>query len=148
MRPEVHRRTLQLIGRFNLHATVPVQLWKLEDIFPVRYEDMDGLLGVIFPPLEGWPATTRNRARILVNNQLGLHDARLVIAHEIGHALCHHVGQSRSYNLGLDDRHEQESWEVAARLLIPQRVVMEEREIQRVAGACAVPTWLAELWQY
>lgn len=148
MTPKVHERTQRLIARYQLHSTTPVNLSPLEAVFPVRFDDLLPMqtLGVILPPLHGWPATTRNRAKILVDLNLGARDARLTIAHEIGHGICEHVGALSSAALGLEHRHEREAWQVAAALLIPPRVVYEEREVSRIAAACDVPAWLVNLW--
>lgn len=139
----------RVIARYNLHATVPVCLDPLEDLFLVRFTDMSKLetSGAILTPANGWPVSPSNRARILIDYNLGRYDARLVLAHEIGHGLCHHVGHFSSEMLGLEDKHEREAWVAAAQLLIPERVVMEEREAQQIAATCEVPVWLVELWR-
>lgn len=141
-------RARRIIAAYNLHASVPVCLEPLEDVFLVRHISMDGLgtVGSIMAPPSGWPATPTNRARILLDYGLGNKESRLTLAHEIGHGICHHVGNASSRMLGLEDKHEREAWMVASLLLIPERVIMEEREVSRIAAVCEVPEWLVELW--
>lgn len=148
MRPSVRSEAMNILSAYELHRNIPVRLDPLEDLFLIRHTDMEayGLAGAILTPPLGWPVSPQNRARILVDYSLTEWEARLTIAHEIGHGICHHPGNLSSLSLGLEDKHERQAWEVAALLLIPQRVVYEEQEVSRVAAACMVPEWLVELW--
>lgn len=148
MRQKLWQRTQAMIQTYHLHTTTPVKMWPLEDLYLIRYIDMAQMnaLGAILPPPDGWPVSSQNRARVLIDHELGDTDARLVFAHEVGHGICQHVGELSSLALGLLERHEREAWEVASLLLIPSRVVHEEREIGRIAAVCNVPEWLVELW--
>lgn len=139
-------RARQLIADYGLHSTTPVKLWKMEDIYPIRYENLSsaGIWGMILEPLSGWGS---GPARVVMHDALGPEDARIVYAHEIGHGVCQHAGALPAALLGLSDRHERQAWAVAATLLIPHRIVMEEREIDRIAEVCMVPEWLVEIWQ-
>jgi len=148
MQYEVRQAVEAAIAHYDLHESTHVDLWPLDDLFLIRYLDMSGMeaLGTILPPPNGWPVSVDNRARILIDHDLGTDDARIVIAHEIGHGFCQHVGSASSLALGMNDRHEREAWEVAAVLLIPERVIYEEQDVARIAAACSVPAWLVELW--
>lgn len=114
----------------------------------MRFDDLGGMdvLGMILTPPRGWNARPDNPARVILNSGLGPMDARVAYAHEVGHGLCHHVGMMSSLALGLEDKHEREAWEIASLLLIPERVVLEEKEVVRIAAACEVPEWLVEIW--
>mgnify|MGYP001367896677 CR=1 FL=1 len=143
------RRVQHLIEEYNLHRAVPVDLSPLEDIFLVRWENIQsyGMNGMILPPRAGWPATPQSKARVVLDRDLHERQARLTLAHEIGHALCEHVGTFSSVALGINGKHEREAWEVASMLLIPWGIVAEEREVSLVAAACEVPEALVHLWQ-
>ena len=148
MRDETRESITAAINQYDLHETAHVTLWPLEDLFLIRYLDMSGMgsLGTILTPPNGWPVTAQNRARVLIDQDMGPDDARVIIAHEMGHGFCEHVGSASSYALGLHDRHEREAWEAAALLLIPERVIYEEQDVARIAAACGVPHWLVGLW--
>lgn len=150
MTPEIRQRTLDLIAAYSLHSTVPVKLWAIEDLFLIRYMDMSSTesLGSIISPPNGWPVSPDNRARILIDHGLSPDEARIVIAHEIGHAMAHHTGAASSIALGMGDRHERQAWEAAALILIPPTVALEERETKRIASVCGVPEWLVAQWQF
>lgn len=150
MKQRARQAAARLIGRYNLHRNVPVRLDPLEDLFVTRFTDMaqHGMLGAVLTPEHGWPVTPQNRGRILLDYGLSESEARVTMAHEIGHALHHHPGNLAGLTLGLEDKHERQAWEIASRLLIPERVIYEEREAQRIAMVCEVPLFLVELWQY
>lgn len=137
-----------MIRDYDLHSRSPVVLTPLEEVFPVRYDDLGGMdvLGMIINPPGGWDVSAENPARVVINSQLGPADARLTYAHEIGHGICRHVGMLSSMALGMEGRHEREAWEIASLLLIPRHVVIEEREVSRIAAVAEVPEWLVKMW--
>lgn len=143
-------RAMRMIEEYGLHSRTPVSLEPLEDVFPVRYDDLGGfdILGMIINPPGGWGASADNPARVVINNKLNEYEARITYAHEVGHGICHHVGLLSSMALGMEERHEREAWEVASLLLIPRHVIEEEREVSRIAAVAEVPEWLVRMWPY
>lgn len=145
MKQKIHR----LVDQYDLHRTVPVRLDPLEDLFAVRFASMEhlGLMGALLAPKQGWPVSPDNRGRILLDWGLNEQEVQTTVAHEIGHALYQHPGSRTSLSLGLEDKHERQAWKVASALLIPEHVVMEEQEAERVAMVCEVPLFMVDLWQ-
>lgn len=145
---DVYGSARHIVAEYRLHDTVPVSLDPLEELFTVRYIDLEKIQsdGAILTPPQGWPVGPDNKAKILLEQTLDPVTARLTLAHEIGHGICQHLGEVSSYMVGLEARHEREAWETAALLLIPERVVYEERDTVQIAAACEVPPWLVKLW--
>lgn len=138
------RRTRRFIADMNLHRTVPVELWPLEDIFPIRRDDLAwlGCDAMIVSPEMGWPAHHDNQARVVIDHAVSDHYLPTVYAHEIGHAICQHDGVSLLSPS--NDRKEREAWMVAAMLLIPNQVVITLRDQEAIAAECGVPVWLVQ----
>jgi len=147
MRREVADQILELIDAYDLHANLPVKLTALEDRFPVRYGSTrrrwraDGML--IHP--RDRPITAANPAAVILDRNLNDHRERLTYAHEIGHALCGHLG-AFTYQ-GMDPwfrrRQELEAWEAGAALLIPWHVWFGD--LESAAQLCHVPRWLVRM---
>lgn len=147
MRRAVADQILALIDEYDLHATLPVKLTPLEDRFWVHYRPLvrshhaDGML---FPPRDV-PITPSNPAVVLLDCDLNDHRERLTYAHEIGHALCGHLG-AFAYQ-GMDPwfrrRLELEAWEAGAALLIPWYTWFGD--LESVAQRCHVPRWLVRM---
>ena len=150
MRSQVSDRVAIVIEQFRLHDSYPVKMEALEEWFPVRYHDLTdaGVLGMALPPKGGWPASSSNKARIVIDSGVGESDARIIYAHEIGHGICEHIGFTSSEALDITGRHEREAWEVASALLIPEEAVREYQTVERIAAACEVPEWLVEIWPF
>lgn len=67
---------------------------------------------------------------IIVNSNLSTYDQRIVIAHELGHALLHHSkgdAMIREYTLFPRGRHENEANKFAAELLIDETIIEKEQ---------------------
>jgi Zn-dependent peptidase ImmA (M78 family) len=144
MNNRVYERLDALIARTQLHRSrIPVDMDRLKEEFPVDYRDLQGtdVLGFLL---------TLPTPIIVIDQSLDAYDARLIHAHEIGHALYGHRGTLRSLSVDkwFDSKAERQAWQVAAHLLIPERVFYEYRgwTVEDIAGLCGVPDWLMAMY--
>lgn len=150
----IHGNTMDvlttLIQNYRLHESWPVKLWPLEDIFPIRFDDlsMAGALAAILSPPDGWPAHAANRARVVIDYSVGSDALPMIYAHEIGHGICGHPGTSCFMGIDIYDKFEREAWSVASGLLIPAEVARSCPDTATIAAECGVAEWLVELWPF
>lgn len=150
MKTHVAEAVRHLIDRFGLHEDVtgPVPIFNLEPMFPVVHRDLDtmGVAGLVILP-KAMPITETNFAQVVLNTHLGPDEARLVYAHEVGHAVSGHEGELRCASLDswFADRAERQAWHVAARLLIPDTAWQDRRDVQRMAATFRVPPALVAM---
>lgn len=148
MREAVYDSILRLIDDYRLHQWMLVKLAPLEALFPVRHADLDvfRIAGSCIPPPDGLisPATP---ARVVLDCGLDDYSARIVYAHEIGHALAGHAGELMTIALDawFGDKAEREAWEVAALLLVPYDAISRYQDLYVIALMCEVPEHLVSL---
>jgi hypothetical protein len=136
-------RMHELVCRFGLHDSWPVDLAPLEALYPVVERDLEPAHPRAFavPPLsEG------GKVWVCIDRCLSPRRRRVLYAHEIGHALLDHLGSRRAIEAGavwVHERQEAEAWTVAAALLIPIDAWGWGDSASEVAARCEVPEWLA-----
>lgn len=137
-----------LIDAYDLHATIPVRLDAIEPLYVPERLNLDelGVAGMVILPKGGMVSPT-NFARILLSDALSPFMERLVYAHEVAHAIIGHPGELRF--AGMDrwfvDKAERQAWEVASRLLIPHRAIVEREDVDSIARYCQVPSELVRM---
>lgn len=150
----------RLIAGYGLHAGQgPVQLDRLlADLFVVVDAALmaHGVLGLAQPPVHCLPLSPQAKGGILVDEHLTPAERRIVLAHEIGHVVCMHIGSLNALATGpsaLDDQQEREAWQVAAALLVPVREVWSGDPPAEIAARNGVPVelvthhpWRPERW--
>lgn len=150
MKPHVIDAVRKLVERYALHAdpSGPVPIFNLEPMFPAVRRDFGpmGVAGMVILP-ETLPVTESNFAQVVLNKHLGPDGARLVYAHEVGHAIAGHVGELMCSNMDnwFTNRAEHQAWEIAARLLIPEPAWVDRRDIQRMSAVFRVPPSIVKL---
>lgn len=158
MRTQTKASVHSLIAEYGLHEYLDgddarVNLAPLEMMFPIRRDDLDefDLAGLVLLP-DGGELAPENPARVTIHDALDDSTARLIYAHEIGHAVLGHEGSLRLSEMDtwFSDRAEREAWQVAAQLLIPHQVLWLSAQqgwsLDQVAAICDVPLWLVEMY--
>lgn len=141
-----------LIREYNLHENdVPVDLSPLYDLFvPVSAVGL-GLTDFVLMPKGDAPLSTLRPAHVVIADDDDL-PWSVRYAHEVAHAVCRHTGTLRLGRVDgwFHDRQEREAWQLAARLLIPTRLIYEggfsDWTKDHIAAACGVPNWLVDLY--
>jgi Zn-dependent peptidase ImmA (M78 family) len=103
----------ELIGRYDLHATAPVDLAPIRDLYTVQFVSLSShTLGCAYI---GDPESA-----IIVNSNLNPYQQRMVLAHEASHILLRHPASFHLCQLAewLYVRYEQVAQQGAARILI------------------------------
>lgn len=147
---DIEERVARLIDAYDLHGTFEqpvdvVNLAPLEEWFPITIADLTvaQISGFVLPIA---PESTRP-VPITLCRTLDADAARLVYAHEVGHALYGHEGAFTLMELDrwFQDRSEREAWRVAAQLLVPVDAIARYETVDRIASACRVPAFLVEM---
>jgi Zn-dependent peptidase ImmA (M78 family) len=148
MLPHIADEVDALVDCYDLHASLPVDIWQLEPMFPAIHADTDTttVAGMVILP-QSLPVTEQNFARVILSDKLTPYECRLVYAHEVAHGIIGHEGELRMAPMDrwFTDKAEREAWEVASRLLVPIRAVVEYEDVTSIAHACRVPQEMVKL---